>query len=43
MKFEICGAGGHMLMVTHPREVCETLAAKMRKALKGKSRDAPTD
>jgi alpha-beta hydrolase superfamily lysophospholipase len=35
--------GGHMLMVTHPCEVCETLAAKMREALKEKSRDAPAD
>jgi alpha-beta hydrolase superfamily lysophospholipase len=30
--------GGHMLMVTHPREVCDTLSAKMREALKGNSR-----
>jgi hypothetical protein len=26
--------GGHMLMITHPRQVCDVLAAKMREAIK---------
>ncbi|MDR1158516.1 MAG: lysophospholipase [Oscillospiraceae bacterium] len=32
--------GGHMLMVTHPQDVCDMLASKMREVLKGKPGNA---
>ncbi|MDR1246457.1 MAG: hypothetical protein LBK57_05450 [Clostridiales Family XIII bacterium] len=30
----VLNTGEHMLMVTHPREVCDAISAKMREVLK---------
>ncbi|MDR1245941.1 MAG: lysophospholipase [Clostridiales Family XIII bacterium] len=31
----VLNTGGHMLMITHPREVCDALSAKIREVLNG--------